>query len=50
MHRWYSVVQNRNLAPAPPMSRPVRGYLQDAFDPQIDRLASLIGRGLSHWH
>ena len=50
MHRWYSIVQNRNLAPAPPMSGPVRAYLQDVFDPQIDRLASLVGRDLSHWH
>jgi hypothetical protein len=50
MHRWYSIVQNRNLAPAPPMSGPVRAYLQDVFDPQIDRLASLLGRDLSHWH
>ncbi len=50
MLHWYSVVQNRNLAPAPPMPGPVRAYLQETFDPQIDRLASLIGRDLSAWH
>jgi hypothetical protein len=49
MHRWYSVVQNRNLAPAPPMPEPAREYLRTVYAPEIDRLELLLNRDLSAW-
>ena len=48
-HRMYSTLQGWNLQTPPDMPGDAERYLVELFRPEIESLASLVKRDLSHW-